>query len=74
MHMNPKQTLRRVTINVPIDLLNDAIEVAQANITDTILEGLQILRQRKALRLAKKLIGKVSFDINLDESRGRNRR
>ena len=68
-----KQTLQRVTINVPTDLLKDAIEVAQANITDTILAGLQLLRQRKALRLAQKLKGKVRFDINIDEARGRHR-
>ena len=73
MRMPKKSTQRRVTINLPSDLLKDAQKAAaQPSITETIIEGLSILRQRNAVAMAQKLIGKVHLDIDLKVSRERN--
>jgi hypothetical protein len=65
---------RRVTANLPEDLLRDAMEVSGKGITDTLVAGLRLVRQSRAHHKAMALRGKIVLDIDLDGSRERRRR
>jgi len=65
---------RRVTANLPEDLLKDAMEVSGKGITDTLVAGLRLVRQSRAYERAMALRGKITLDLDLDESRERRRR
>jgi hypothetical protein len=65
---------RRVTANIPEDLLKAAQEVTGAGITETIVEGLERVRRERFFRKLQELKGKIHLNIDIDELRGRNRR
>ena len=65
---------RRITANLPEDLLRDAMEVSGKGITDTLVAGLRLVRQSRAYDKAMALRGKIVLDIDLDESRERRHR
>lgn len=64
---------RRVTANLPEELLDKAQEVTGKGITETLVFGLELVRRQNAFKKAQKLKGKLSFKIDLDLSRERNR-
>ena len=66
-------TTRRVTANLPTDLLRTAQEVTGKGITETIVEGLELVRRRRAGQMLKALKGRLTLDIDLDSSRERRR-
>jgi hypothetical protein len=66
--------IRRVTANLPGDLLDDAMHVTGKGITETLITGLHLVRRTRAYRKAMALQGKVHLEIDLDESRERPRR
>lgn len=66
-------TTRRVTANLPKELLRTAQEVTGKGITETIVEGLELVRRRRAGQMLKALKGRVTLDIDLDASRERRR-
>ena len=66
--------VRRVTANLPGDLLDDAMEVTGKGITETLVAGLQLVRRTRAYRKAMALRGKVQLDIDVDRSRERPHR
>jgi hypothetical protein len=63
--------VRRITANLPADLLQRAMAVTGKGITETLVEGLRLVRQAHALERAIKLRGKVRLEIDLGESRER---
>jgi hypothetical protein len=65
---------RRVTANLPEDLLRDAMEASGRGITETLVEGLRLVRRSRAHAKAMALRGKIRLDVDLDESRERRRR
>ncbi len=65
--------IKRVTVNLPRDLLGTAQRVSGVGITETIIEGLELLRRRQAAKHAKALRGKLVLDIDLGVSRERRR-
>jgi hypothetical protein len=65
---------RRITANLPADLLEKAMEYTGRGITETLVEGLEQLRRRRFYEKLKQLKGKVHLDIDIDKARGRNRR
>jgi len=65
---------RRTTTNLPRDLLEEAMQATGRGITETIIEGLTLVRRSRAAQLAKALVGKLQFDFKVDESRERSRR
>ena len=65
---------RRITANLPKNLLEEAMQVTKKGITETIVEGLQQLRRRRAYEKAMALRGKIQLDIDLDVSRERRHR
>jgi hypothetical protein len=66
--------VRRVTANLPRDLLNDAMDVTGKGITETLVTGLHLLRRTRAYRKAMAQRGTVYLNIDLDRSRERSRR
>lgn len=73
-HVSMSIMTKRVTANLPDDLLQDAMEVTGKGITDTLIEGLRRVRQTRAFEKARALRGKISLKVDLEESRERNRR
>jgi hypothetical protein len=64
---------RRITANLPSDLLDAAMEVTGKGITETIVEGLSQIQRRRFYERAMALRGKVKLEIDLEETRGRRR-
>ena len=64
---------RRVTANLPDDLLRAAQEVTGRGITETLVEGLEQVRRRRFYEKMKQLKGKIHLNIDIDKSRGRRR-
>ena len=64
---------RRITANLPRDLLEDAMSVTRAGITETLVEGLRRVRQARAYEKALALRGKIALDVDLERSRERRR-
>lgn len=65
---------RRVTVNLPEDLLHEAMEISGKGITDTLVDGLRLVRQSRAHGRARALRDRLNLDIDLDQSRERPRR
>ena len=65
---------RRVTANLPGQLLEEAMEVTGKGITGTLVEGLRLVRRARAYKKAMAPRGKVKLSIDLDASRERRRR
>jgi len=67
-------TTRRITANLPSDLLDAALEVTGKGITETLIEGLEQVQRRRFYDRALALKGKLRLNIDIDELRGRGRR
>ena len=67
-------TARRVTANLPVDLLDAAQKVTGKGITETLIEGLEQIKRRRFYERALALRGKVALRVDLEESRERRRR
>jgi hypothetical protein len=65
---------RRVTANLPADLLEDALEATGQGITETLAEGLRLIRRTRAYPKAMALKGKLHLRVDLASSRERRRR
>jgi hypothetical protein len=65
---------RRVTVNLPAELLGEAMEVTGQGITETLTEGLRLVRGTRAYPKALALKGRLTLDLDLDTSRERRRR
>jgi hypothetical protein len=66
--------IRRITANLPADLLHDAMAVTGKGITETIVEGLTRVRRGRAYRKAIALKGHLAVTVDLEASRERHRR
>ena len=62
---------KRITANLPADLLDDATAVTGKGITETLVEGLRLVRRAAAYERAMKLKGKIRLEVDLGESRER---
>ena len=62
---------RRITANLPEQLLEDALEVTGKGITETLVEGLRLVRRARAYEKAMALRGMVSFSIGVAHTRSR---
>ncbi len=68
-----KEDIRRVTANLPSGLLAKACQVTGKGVTETLVEGLEMVRRRAAAASLKSLRGKLKLDLDLDVSRERAR-
>lgn len=65
---------RRVTANLPVDLLEGACRVTGKGITDTLVTGLALVKRTAAAQKAARLRGRVRLEVDLGISRERARR
>jgi len=66
--------IKRSTVNLPSELLNEAISATGLGITETIVRGLELIKKSAAYETAMSMKGKLELNIELDKSRERNRR
>lgn len=69
-----ESAVKRVTVNLPAELLAEAEAVSGQGITATIVEGLRLVARRRAYARALALKGKLQLDVDLEVSRERARR
>jgi hypothetical protein len=70
------KTARKVTVELPADLLRRAQKSSGDGVTATIRKGLELVAAGEAYRDLRRLKGKVSFSIDLESLRddGHDRR
>ena len=66
--------IKRITSNLLADLLRDATRVTGKGITETLIDGLELVRRSRAYGKAQALRGRLRLDIDLEASRERDRR
>jgi hypothetical protein len=67
-------SVRRVTANLPSELLDDAMRATGKGITETLVEGLEQVKRHRAYERALALRGQVALSIDLEQSRERRSR
>jgi hypothetical protein len=65
---------RRVTANLPVELLDAACRATGKGITETLVAGLTLVKRTTAARKAARLRGRLHLDVDLGVSRERSRR
>lgn len=65
---------KRITANLPKDLLDEGRKATGKGVTETLIEGLKMLKRSRALDKLRALRGKIHLDLDLDVSRERHRR
>ena len=73
-HMNAHNAIRRITANLPAELLEQATQVTHSGITETLIQGLKLIKRTSAYEKAQSLKGNLNLEINLKESRERSHR
>jgi hypothetical protein len=73
MNTERRAKTRRVTANLPIELLDAACGVTGEGITETLVRGLALVRRSAAASRARSLRGKLRLDLDLEGSRERAR-
>ena len=63
--------VKRITANLSTELLEDATKITGKGITETLTEGLLLIRRSRVFAKAEALRGKIHLDIDIDESRER---
>jgi hypothetical protein len=61
--------LRKVTVNLPGELLDEAVRITAKGITPTIVEGLYEIQRRAKRSALRRLRGKVHFALELETTR-----
>jgi hypothetical protein len=65
--------VRRITLNLPEELLKEALDYTGKNITETVVAGLEFLKRARAYKLGMKLKGRMHLNIDVEASRERGR-
>ena len=60
---------RKITVNVPARILENAVKVTGKGVTSTVIEGLEELDRRAKRSALRALRGKVKFELDLEETR-----
>jgi hypothetical protein len=61
------ETSRKITVEIPADLLEKAQQASGVGITQTVRTGLQLLAASQAYDRLRKLRGKVRFSRTFEE-------
>jgi hypothetical protein len=60
---------RKITVNVPVRVLENAVKITGKGVTLTVIEGLEELDRRAKRSALRALRGKVRFELDLEETR-----
>lgn len=60
---------KKITVNLPEELLESALKTTQKGITLTLIEGLKELEKKNKRSALVKLKGKIRFDLDLERTR-----
>jgi hypothetical protein len=63
------ERIRKITVNVPADVLENATRVTGKGVTLTVIEGLRELERGARRSALRALRGKIRLDLDLDETR-----
>jgi hypothetical protein len=69
LHTDDMGKLKKVTVNLPEDLLSNAQRVTGKGITSTLCEGLLALERRSLRTALRQLRGEVRFNLDLEKTR-----
>lgn len=69
-----KEIARRITANLPEELLEEALETTGQGITETLIQGLQLVRRSRAYEKGMALKGRLALDLDIDTLRERTPR
>ena len=61
--------LKKVTVNLPEEVLANAQRLTGKGITSTVIEGLEALERRSLRSALRDLRGKVRFELDLERTR-----
>ena len=61
--------LKKVTVNLPEDMLANAQRLTGKGITSTLIEGLESLEKRALRSALRRLKGKVGFELDFERTR-----
>lgn len=64
--------MRKITVNLPADLVDGSLRVSGKNLTETIREALAEANHRWACRRLLELRGKVRFDLTHEQLAGKD--
>jgi hypothetical protein len=67
-------SVKRISANLPAELLKQATDVTGQGITETLVEGLRLVKRTSALHKAERLKGRLDLRVDLAVSRERARR
>ncbi len=62
-------SIRKITVNVPADVLDEATHATGKGVTATVIEGLEELRRRQMRSALRGLQGRVRFSLDLEKTR-----
>ncbi len=63
------QRIRKITVNVPADVLEKATRVTGTGVTLTVIEGLREIERRARRSALRQLRGRIRLDLDLAETR-----
>jgi hypothetical protein len=63
------EQMRKITVEVPPDLLDRAQQATGGGVTQTVREGLQLVAASQAYAALRQMKGKVRFSRSLEEIR-----
>lgn len=74
MNKHLADSVRRITANLPKKLLEGALDTTKTGVTETLIEGLRLVKRRRAYEKGMSLKGKLKLRIDLDQARERTHR
>jgi hypothetical protein len=64
-----RERSRKITVNVPARVLENAVRVTGKGVTLTVIEGLEELDRRAKRSALRALRGKIRLALNLEDTR-----
>ncbi len=69
IHLEMAIRTKKVTVNLPADLIDESMQLTGTGLTSTIIEALQELKRSAKRSALRRLKGKVAFDLDLGRTR-----
>lgn len=63
----PAEPTRKITVNLPVSLLDSLVESENRSLTEILREALKDYRHRRACEALIAMRGKVDFDLTYEE-------